>query len=53
MISTVMEDYCLLESIIALMKLLPPGYANVREELETVLPCKCIISLIGIYGHFF
>ena len=48
MISTVMEDYCLLYSNIAFMKLLLPYYANVPKELETALPCKCIISLISV-----
>lgn len=49
MISTVMEDYCLLYSNIAFMQLLLPYYANVPEELETALHCKCIISLISVY----
>lgn len=53
MISTVMEDYCLLYSKIAFMKLLSPDYANVSEELETALPCKCNTSLISVYDHFF
>lgn len=53
MISTMMEDYCLLYSNTAFMKLQPPDYANVPEELETALLCKCIIFLISIYGHFF
>lgn len=34
MISTVMEDYCLLNSNIAFMKLLLPDYANVPENLR-------------------
>lgn len=52
MISTVMEDYWLLYSKIAFMKLLPPDYANVPEDLEAALPCKYIISLISVYGRF-
>lgn len=53
MISTVMEDYCLLYSNIAFTKLLPSDYANVSEELETALPGECNVSFISVYGHFF
>ena len=52
MISTVMEDYCLLYSKIAFTKLLPSDYANVAEELETALPGECNAFFIRVYGHF-
>lgn len=53
MISMVMEDYCLVCSHTALMKFLPPDYANVSEILATALPCTRMTSVISVYGHLF